>query len=74
MTDQVLNYYEPPFCRHLADDDLLLLQFSLICHAYKNGGKPKESGAIDKSATGLAFVGQGTARLVVSLAICFFYS
>ncbi len=73
MSDQVLNYSEPPFCRHLADDDVLLLQFALICHAYKSAGTPKESGAIDQSAVGLAFVGQGTSRLVVSFSTCVFY-
>ena len=30
MNDQVLNYSEPPFCRALADVDLLLIQFALI--------------------------------------------
>ena len=73
MSDQVLNYSEPPFCRHLADDDVLLLQFALICHTYKNAGTPKESVAVDQSAAGLAFVGQGTARLVVSFVICDFF-
>lgn len=32
MNDQVLNYLEPPFCRALADADLLLIKFALICH------------------------------------------
>ena len=32
MSDQVLNYSEPPFCRPLADADVLLLQFALACH------------------------------------------
>ena len=30
MSDQVLNYSEPPFCRPLVDVDVLLLQFALI--------------------------------------------
>jgi hypothetical protein len=33
MTDQVLNYSEPPYCRNLHDSDLLMVQFSLICQA-----------------------------------------
>ena len=33
LKDQVVNYSEPPFCRALADADLLLLQFGLICHS-----------------------------------------
>jgi hypothetical protein len=73
MSDQVLNYSEPPFCRHLADDDMLLLQFTLICHTSQNAGTPKKSGAIDQSALGLTFFGQGTSRLVVRFAMFVFF-
>ena len=43
---------EPPFCKALQDSDVLLVQFSLICHA------------LHQSADIAGFsVGQGTSRL-----------
>lgn len=69
MSDQVLNYSEPPFCRPLADADMFLLQFALICHTPRVAGSavvPKDSGETEQSGAGLAFGGTGTLRLVVS--------
>ncbi len=67
MSDQVLNYSEPPFCRPLADADMLLLQFALICHTSVAGSaKSKDGGEeMDQTLAGLAFGGEGTLRLVV---------
>ena len=31
LNDQVLNYAEPPFCRHMRDADILLVQFATVC-------------------------------------------
>ena len=31
LNDQVLNYAEPPFCRHMRDADILLIQFATVC-------------------------------------------
>lgn len=79
MSDQVLNYSEPPFCRPLADADMLLLQFALICHTCRAGrsatlAKKDEDGdggdtSMDlhpsgMASAGLAFGGTGTVRLV----------
>ena len=69
MNDQVLNYSEPPFCRGLADADMLLLQFSLLCHSSRVGGRASMGGDDPDSKDSiarLAFAGQGTARLTVS--------
>ncbi len=30
LTDQVLNYQEPPFCRNMRDNDILLVQFAVL--------------------------------------------
>lgn len=57
MSDQVLNYAEPPFCRSMADSDLLILQFALICHAFEPAGE----GSL---TSGLNFAGAGTMRFV----------
>ena len=78
MSDQVLNYSEPPFCRPLADADVLMLQFALICHAGHaaedrhrvesadandvDGGENNMD--LDNATEGLAFGGMGTLRLV----------
>lgn len=76
MNDQVLNYAEPPFCRPLADADMLLLQFSLICHTSRVAGSvstmDEDGSDVKKSIVRLAFVGQGTARLVVIALFCSF--
>lgn len=67
MSDQVLNYSEPPFCRPLADADMLLLQFALICHSSQTlGGVPvtHNSADVGQGVSGLAFGGMGTSRLV----------
>ncbi len=76
MNDQVLNYAEPPFCRPLADADMLLLQFSLLCHTSREVGCASSTDGNDsdtkKSKAKLAFAGQGTARLVVIVVCCLF--
>lgn len=64
MADQVLNYAEPPFCRPLADADMLLLQFALICHTSQNAGSVPSIGNKDDRVSGLSFSGQGTLRMV----------
>ena len=64
MSDQVLNYSEPPFCRPLADADMLLLQFALICHTVGGSAMDPSKAGIDPSITGLAFGRAGTMRLV----------
>ena len=64
MADQVLNYAEPPFCRPLADADMLLLQFALICHTSQNAGGVPSIANKDDRVSGLAFSGQGTLRMV----------
>lgn len=76
MNDQVLNYAEPPFCRPLADADMLLLQFSLICHTSRVAGSAssmdENNSDVKTSIARLAFIGQGTARLVVIAVFCSF--
>lgn len=62
MSDQVLNYAEVPFCRSLADADMLLIQFALICHAISLPEKAAEGGK--PTSGGLWFCGTGTLRLV----------
>lgn len=65
MSDQVLNYSEPPFCRPLADADVLMLQFALVCHASSSASSGEVFGGVaDPSTAGLAFGGMGTMRLV----------
>jgi hypothetical protein len=70
------DYSEPPFCRPLADADMLLLQFALICHSSSHIAEKslisKDSRALGRSLAGLAFAGQGTLRLVVSFTIVWF--
>ena len=50
MSDMVLNYSEPPFCRNLQDADIFLVQLALVCIATLNAGEGDN--------------GAGTARLV----------
>lgn len=59
MIDEALNYAEPPFCRSFGDADMLLLQFSLICHSHSSTQSTKN----DK-VCGLNYSGQGTVRFV----------
>jgi hypothetical protein len=56
MSDMVLNYSEPPFCRNLQDADIFLVQLALVCMANLTEGEMEK---------GLpSFNGAGTARLV----------
>lgn len=76
MNDQVLNYSEPPFCRPLADADMLLLQFALLCHTSRVAGNAYTMDGDDSdeknSIARLAFAGNGTARLVVNICVLIF--
>jgi len=67
MQDQVLNYSEPPFCRSLQDADLVMIQFSLLCHTVEVDESylsKKTNDETNKSMSGLAFQRAGTLRFV----------
>lgn len=51
LNDQVLNYAEPPFCRHMRDADILLIQFTTVCRRAKmdSSGKARPSTDIGMS-------------------------
>ena len=59
MSDMVLNYSEPPFCRNLQDADIFLVQLALVCMATLTEGED-ETGNVCLSSLNSA----GTARLV----------
>jgi len=40
LSDQVLNYSEPPFCRTMRDADLLLVQFAVLGRTHNQGPSP----------------------------------
>lgn len=48
MSDMVLNYSEPPFCRNLQDADIFLVQLALVCMATLTEGETENgsSGAV----------------------------
>lgn len=50
LSDQVLNYAEPPFCRNMRDADLLLTQFAAIART------SNLSTTYDSSDVGVAFL------------------
>ena len=60
MSDMVLNYSEPPFCRNLQDADIFLVQLALVCMATLVEDEEDE---MENEGLSL-FSGAGTARLV----------
>eukprot|EP00804_Cyclotella_cryptica_P026552 CCRYP_015394-RC/>CCRYP_015394-RC protein AED:0.06 eAED:0.06 QI:168/1/1/1/0.85/0.76/21/3141/1947 len=65
MTDQVLNYSEPPFCKALQDSDILLVQFSLICQQSSNLiTKGETNNQMGRLAGSVLSQAHGTSRLV----------
>ncbi len=61
MSDMVLNYSEPPFCRNLQDADVFLVQLALVCMANLTENEDE-----DEMGNGClhSFNSAGTARLV----------
>ena len=51
LSDQVLNYSEPPFCRTMRDADLLLVQFSVLGRTRHQGLQSSP----DSSDVGISF-------------------
>lgn len=59
MSDMVLNYSEPPFCRNLQDADIFLVQLALVCMTILTEDEDEMENESLRSINGA-----GTARLV----------